>query len=95
VSLVSFSILFHFLAVAMSSLLASRFARTLVSPAARMVAPAPCAVLGGRAFSIKVGNLIPSVSLDKGFKKEKVNLADFTKGKKVILVGLPGAFTPT
>ena len=33
--------------------------------------------------------------LDLGFPPEKVNLAQRVAGKKVILVGLPGAFTPT
>jgi len=45
--------------------------------------------------SVKVGDMIPNVGLDKGFPPEKVMLADFCKGKKVVLVGLPGAFTPT
>ncbi|CAE8622251.1 unnamed protein product [Polarella glacialis] len=43
----------------------------------------------------KVGDKVPNVGLDKGFPPEKVMLADFCKGKKVVLVGLPGAFTPT
>jgi len=38
---------------------------------------------------------VPSVELDKGFPPEKVALGEFCKGKKVVLVGLPGAFTPT
>jgi len=42
-----------------------------------------------------VGSEIPSVEIDCGFPPEKVNLAERTKGKRVILVGLPGAFTPT
>jgi peroxiredoxin len=48
-----------------------------------------------RAFAIKAGSPIPNVSLDKGFPPQKINLPEFTKGKKVVLVGLPGAFTPT
>lgn len=47
------------------------------------------------ASNVKVGDLIPDVSLDKGFPPEKVSLRDFCRGKKVVLVGLPGAFTPT
>jgi hypothetical protein len=50
---------------------------------------------GTRCLSVKVGDPIPSVSLDKGFPPEKVPLADYCKGKKIVLVGLPGAFTPT
>ena len=33
--------------------------------------------------------------LDHGFPPEKVTLAERIKDKKVILLGLPGAFTPT
>merc|ERR1719220_1761042 len=47
------------------------------------------------AAAVKVGDSIPDVSLDKGFPPTKVNLPLFCKGKKVVLVGLPGAFTPT
>jgi len=42
-----------------------------------------------------VGDAIPNVGLDLGFPPEKVMLGEFCKGKKVVLVGLPGAFTPT
>ena len=42
-----------------------------------------------------VGTKAPSVDLDFGFPPTKVNLAERVKGKKVIVVGLPGAFTPT
>jgi len=41
------------------------------------------------------GHPIPNVALHKGFPPEKVKLNDFCKGKKVVLVGVPGAFTPT
>jgi len=34
-------------------------------------------------------------SLDFGFPPEKIDMAARTKGKKAIIVGLPGAFTPT
>lgn len=46
--------------------------------------------------SLGVGDKIPGdVCLDFGFPPEKVNLAKRVAGKKVILMGLPGAFTPT
>jgi len=45
--------------------------------------------------AVKVGDSIPNVGLDKGFPPDKVMLGDYCKGKKVVLVGLPGAFTPT
>jgi len=40
------------------------------------------------------GHPIPNVALHKGFPPAMVKLNDFCKGKKVVLVGLPGAFTP-
>jgi len=43
----------------------------------------------------EVGSKLPEVEIDFGFPPEKVNIAERVKGKKVILVGLPGAFTPT
>lgn len=56
-------------------------------------------LLGRSAFAPRsfasVGEKVPNVALHKGFPPEKVMLADFCKGKKVVLVGLPGAFTPT
>jgi hypothetical protein len=48
----------------------------------------------GRAF-IHVGDQIPNVELHKGFPPEMINLRDYCKGKSIIMVGLPGAFTPT
>lgn len=37
---------------------------------------------------VKVGDKVPSVELDIGFPPEKVNVAEYSKGKKVILLGL-------
>lgn len=51
--------------------------------------------LGARFLSVQVGDAVPSVSLDQGFPPVKVPLADYCKDKKIVLVGLPGAFTPT
>jgi len=45
--------------------------------------------------NVQVGDTIPDVSLDRGFPPEKFALRGFCAGKKVVLVGLPGAFTPT
>ena len=46
--------------------------------------------------AIKVGDSVPQfLKLDLGFPPEKIELASRVAGKKVILVGLPGAFTPT
>jgi len=44
---------------------------------------------------LRVGDEMPDVSLHKGFPPEKVSLPELCKGKLVVLVGLPGAFTPT
>lgn len=44
---------------------------------------------------IKAGDTIPAVTIDYGFNPiVKVNMADRCRGKKVIIIGLPGAFTP-
>ncbi|ELK13389.1 peroxiredoxin-5, mitochondrial [Pteropus alecto] len=43
---------------------------------------------------IKVGDTIPSVVVFEGKPENKVNLAELFKGKKGVLFGVPGAFTP-
>lgn len=43
---------------------------------------------------IKVGDAIPSVEVFEGEPGKKVNLAELFKGKKGVLFGVPGAFTP-
>lgn len=48
------------------------------------------------AAAVKVGDKIPSdVDLHFGFPPENISLSQRIADKKVILVGLPGAFTPT
>uniref|UniRef100_A0A8C2N1L8 thioredoxin-dependent peroxiredoxin n=1 Tax=Cricetulus griseus TaxID=10029 RepID=A0A8C2N1L8_CRIGR len=57
---------------------------------------------GDRSFSsasvamarIKVGDAIPSVEVFEREPGKKVNLAELFKGKKGVLFGVPGAFTP-
>jgi len=44
---------------------------------------------------VKVGDEIPDVNLDEGFPPKEFSIRAFSKGKKIVLVGLPGAFTPT
>ena len=55
---------------------------------------ASLALLAG-ASAVNVGDRLPAVDLHLGFPPEMVNLAERAKGKSIILVGLPGAFTPT
>lgn len=54
-------------------------------------------VASASAFSaIKVGAKIPSVDLFHDFDPEaRHNMAEYTADKKIAVVGLPGAFTPT
>ena len=40
-------------------------------------------------------NKLPSVELHSGFPPKKVDLKEYIAKKSVIIVGLPGAFTPT
>jgi len=47
------------------------------------------------AAAVSIGDKIPSAELHYGFPPEKIDLASRVAGKKVIVVGLPGAFTPT
>ena len=59
---------------------------------------APTAFVGRSRTPLNVaaGDSLPSVELFQGFPDpQKVNLADYAKEKNVIVVGLPGAFTPT
>jgi peroxiredoxin len=44
---------------------------------------------------IKVGQSLPAANLHSGFPPEMVSITDYAKGKNMIIVGLPGAFTPT
>ena len=45
---------------------------------------------------VAVGDKFPNVALQKGpFPPPEVNMPERLAGKKTIVVGLPGAFTPT
>jgi len=47
------------------------------------------------AKQIAPGGKVPAIVVDYGFSPTvEVNMAERTKGKKVIILGLPGAFTP-
>jgi len=59
---------------------------------------APSTPFGARtstSLNVAVGDSIPSVDLHVEFPPDMVNLADRVKGKNAIIIGLPGAFTPT
>jgi len=47
------------------------------------------------AVFVKAGDKFPNVELDHGFPPTKIDMAKRLAGKKTIVVGLPGAFTPT
>jgi peroxiredoxin len=63
----------------------------------RPFSAAPTRVLRSTALRgfASVGDKLPSIELHQGFPPKKYNLADFAKDKSLLLVGLPGAFTPT
>jgi peroxiredoxin len=54
-----------------------------------------CAYAIASVRGIQVGDKLPDVTLDKGFPPEAVSTSSLCSNKKIILVGLPGAFTPT
>jgi len=59
--------------------------------AARVAAPCHA-----RGFAIAVGSKLPSVEVDlASWPPTAFNIAERAAGKKVVIVGLPGAFTPT
>ncbi|XP_053576023.1 peroxiredoxin-5, mitochondrial [Bombina bombina] len=47
-----------------------------------------------RAMSIKVGDALPDVQVFEGGPGNKISVRDVFTGKKGILFGVPGAFTP-
>jgi len=67
---------------------AALFARTAASPYRRR----NLTLLRGLAT---VGDQLPSVELHTGWPPQKHNLAEFAADKSLIVLGLPGAFTPT
>ncbi|XP_037719496.1 peroxiredoxin-5, mitochondrial [Drosophila subpulchrella] len=46
------------------------------------------------AVMVKVGDSLPSVDLFEDSPANKINTGDLVNGKKVIIFGVPGAFTP-
>eukprot|EP00928_Gymnodinium_smaydae_P012872 TRINITY_DN146_c0_g1_i1.p1 TRINITY_DN146_c0_g1~~TRINITY_DN146_c0_g1_i1.p1 ORF type:complete len:207 (-),score=68.43 TRINITY_DN146_c0_g1_i1:211-831(-) len=47
------------------------------------------------ADKVKIGGAAPDAEVYAGFPPEKLSFKSMIAGKKVILMGLPGAFTPT
>jgi len=56
---------------------------------------AALAVSASAFGAIKAGDKIPSTNLHLGFPPDYIDIAEYTAKKSVIIVGLPGAFTPT
>ena len=54
-----------------------------------------------RSFAVKVGDKLPAISVPvirhtaDGFVHEAQDIAEYTKDRHVVVVGYPGAFTPT
>ncbi|KAM8970718.1 peroxiredoxin-5, mitochondrial [Sarcophilus harrisii] len=68
---------------------AAAAARSFPGASVRTLRSAPAAMA-----PIKVGDALPSVEVFEGDPGNKVNLAELFKGKKGVLFGVPGAFTP-
>ena len=47
------------------------------------------------AFTLKAGDKVPAADLHFGFPPTFVGSEDYLADRNVIVVGLPGAFTPT
>jgi len=46
---------------------------------------------------VKVGDKFPKIEMHDGFPPAggtKIEMEEYMKGKKVVILGLPGAFTP-
>jgi len=44
---------------------------------------------------VKLGDAVPDVEVHLGFPPEKINIKERVGNSKVLLISLPGAFTPT
>jgi len=65
--------------------------------ALRVLRALACAA-GVAAAPVKVGDTLPDnsdLAFHLGFPPEKVSLRKLCKGRTIVVVGLPGAFTPT
>lgn len=72
--------------------------KVFVFLAAMLTMTVSAASFGGHkaAFAaIKPGDKVPFVDMHWGFPPQFVNMPQYCGGRNVIIVGLPGAFTPT
>jgi len=59
-------------------------------------APSVSNARSATALNVAAGDKLPSAKLFQGFPDpETIDIAEYAKGKNMIIVGLPGAFTPT
>lgn len=54
-----------------------------------------CAAAADALAAIKVNDKLPMADLHFGFPPQRVNSAMYAMDKTMLIVGLPGAFTPT
>ena len=68
----------------------------ITSSSSFLVAAAALLCVATTTFAIDVGDNIPNdLTLHHGFPPAKISLDERFAKKKVLLIGLPGAFTPT
>eukprot|EP01004_Peranema_trichophorum_P009863 NODE_8613_length_662_cov_24.369202_g7988_i0.p1 GENE.NODE_8613_length_662_cov_24.369202_g7988_i0~~NODE_8613_length_662_cov_24.369202_g7988_i0.p1 ORF type:complete len:177 (-),score=20.92 NODE_8613_length_662_cov_24.369202_g7988_i0:75-605(-) len=60
----------------------------------RFIVPSLKLGFNAARFSVKVGDRIPAVELHENTPASKVNIESLCQGKKVVIFGVPGAFTP-
>jgi len=63
--------------------------------ATRVLRAVACVAACSQAVGIKVGDRLPEANLDLGFPPTATSLKSLCAGRKIVVVGLPGAFTPT
>lgn len=87
----------------LSAVTRSQFARQVISKTTGTKLFTPTSSVGvlntkQKVFQFSIRNMtnLPSVEVMQGFPDPKsINITDYCAGKNVIIVGLPGAFTPT
>eukprot|EP01135_Chromosphaera_perkinsii_P002376 Nk52_evm30s222 gene=Nk52_evmTU30s222 len=85
-----YNYLFGFnLAFIMLSSIASASRKAVTSASVRSFHSA-----GALRSKLSVGDRLPSVELDGESPAEKIDISKFAEGKKVVIFGVPGAFTP-